>query len=257
MIDIIDLINNPNKLDASTLSELKVIVDRYPFFSTARLLYVANLFAMHSENFGKELRKAAVFVPDRSVLFQIVEGMNYKLENVRKNEGVVATEEDANRTISLIDSFLSTTKTDEKHEAEKDTTTTGKMPTLADVTTDYAAFLLRQENENEVEQAVAADMPRLRGQDLIDSFIEQTKGKQRVEMAELPAETGDYFPVEASTSDEEIYTETMTNIYIKQGRYSQALEILRKICLNNPKKSAYFATQIKLLEIIVNENQQA
>jgi hypothetical protein len=44
----------------------------------------------------------------------------------------------------------------------------------------------------------------------------------------------------------------MVNIYIKQGRYQQALEILRKICLNNPKKSSNFASQINLLEIITN-----
>ena len=60
---------------------------------------------------------------------------------------------------------------------------------------------------------------------------------------------------ELSDKEEEIYTESMVNIYIKQGRYQQALEILRKISLNNPKKSSNFAAQINLLEIILKENR--
>ena len=55
---------------------------------------------------------------------------------------------------------------------------------------------------------------------------------------------------ELSEEEEEVYTESMVNIYIKQGRYAQALEILHKICLNNPKKNSTFASQIRLLEII-------
>ena len=47
----------------------------------------------------------------------------------------------------------------------------------------------------------------------------------------------------------------MVNIYIKQGRYQQALEILRKISLNNPKKSSNFAAQIYLLEVLLKENK--
>jgi hypothetical protein len=43
---------------------------------------------------------------------------------------------------------------------------------------------------------------------------------------------------------------------IKQGRYEQALEILNKICLNNPEKNTTFATQMRLLEVVVGHNAQ-
>ena len=62
----------------------------------------------------------------------------------------------------------------------------------------------------------------------------------------------DFISPDISDEQEEIYTESMVNIYIKQGRFQQALEILRKISLNNPKKSSNFAAQINLLEIILN-----
>jgi hypothetical protein len=49
----------------------------------------------------------------------------------------------------------------------------------------------------------------------------------------------------------------LARIYIKQGRYSKALEIIRRLSLENPKKNAYFADQIRFLEkLIVNSNKK-
>ena len=48
----------------------------------------------------------------------------------------------------------------------------------------------------------------------------------------------------------------MAQIYVRQGRYSQALEIIKRLNLDNPKKNAYFADQIRFLEkLIVNNNK--
>ena len=99
----------------------------------------------------------------------------------------------------------------------------------------------------------SSEAPKLKGADLIDSFIEETKGKQRMDIADIDDE--EFESPELSAEDEEIYTESMVNIYIKQGRYQQALEILRKISLNNPKKSSNFAAQIYLLEVLLKENK--
>ena len=61
----------------------------------------------------------------------------------------------------------------------------------------------------------------------------------------------------ASYSNEELddscFTETLAKIYIKQRRYGKALEIIKKLSLNYPKKNAYFADQIRFLEkLIIN-----
>ena len=92
------------------MEELRDIVAKYPFFQTARLLYVANLYQLHDAAFGKELRKASVMVPDRTALFSLTEGENYTLETVSPSGSLIETENDHNRTISLIDSFLTNSK---------------------------------------------------------------------------------------------------------------------------------------------------
>ena len=58
-------------------------------------------------------------------------------------------------------------------------------------------------------------------------------------------------------ADEAFLTMTLAKIYIKQQRYEKALEIMQKVNLNNPKKSAYFADQIRFLhKLIINKNHQ-
>jgi tetratricopeptide (TPR) repeat protein len=107
-----------------------------------------------------------------------------------------------------------------------------------------------QQDDMEEKENSSKEQPQLKGSDLIDDFIEKNRGKQRFEISDIDEK--DFVSPEFSDEEEEVYTESMVNIYIKQGRYQQALEILRKICLNNPKKSSNFASQINLLEIITN-----
>ena len=79
-MNIRELIEDTSKLNAETLSGLKELVEQYPFFQVARLLYLSNLYKQHSQDFGAELRKASSFVPDRSALFTLTEGVNYTIQ---------------------------------------------------------------------------------------------------------------------------------------------------------------------------------
>lgn len=52
----------------------------------------------------------------------------------------------------------------------------------------------------------------------------------------------------SATSDFKIVTETMAQIYLKQGNKDKALQIYRQLLADNPKKSVYFADRIRELE---------
>ena len=248
-MNIREFLENPSKLNAETLPELKALVEQYPFYQVARLLYIANLYKLHSQDFGAELRKASSFVPDRSALFALTEGENYTLQSPG-NSIDIETEGDSTRTISLINRFLQEggIETDDDHGPERE------QPSVIDLTKDYASYLMQQDGEaSDTIGSANGEVPKLRGADLIDNFIEETKGKQRMDIPDM--EGDEFASPEFSAEDEEIYTESMVNIYIKQGRYQQALEILRKISLNNPKKSSNFAAQIYLLEMLLKDNK--
>jgi len=248
-MDIKELIHHPERLDRDTLYELRSMLALHPYFQTARLLMLQNLYLLHDPSFDQELRKAAIYISDRKVIFQMIEAAHYRMpRQMAKTPSVEKEQPSENRTISLIDNFLdSIPKEEETEEQQK------RKPTPADAAVDYVAYLIESEAYGDQENA-----PELKGQDLIDSFINNDKGKI------VLSETPEYTPqvdtppeVEEDETEKGYFTETLARIYIKQGRYSKALEIIRQLSLQYPKKNAYFADQIRFLEkLIINNNKK-
>lgn len=255
VLDIDKLMSDSASMDERSLHELRMLVEQYPFYQAARLLYVNNLFVLRRQEFGAELAKASLMVPDRAALFQLFEQRHYaiEVEGAPRRDMPIETEGDGNRTLSLIDSFLATHDAPAAGEAVP--AAPHAKPTVAEVTSDYAAFLAMQDSPE--EDAADEGGAQLRGAELIDTFIEQTKGKQRYALAELDDDEL-LVPDDCSHLDEGgLYNENIANIYIKQGRYAEALEILSKISLTNPEKKANFAPQMKLLQVIVGDGATA
>ena len=70
------------------------------------------------------------------------------------------------------------------------------------------------------------------------------------EKAEIAEETIDN-PTE---SDDSMFSESLAKMYIAQHKYSQALEIIKRLNLKYPEKSIYFADQIRFLaKLVLNE----
>ena len=252
-MELVELIKHPERLDRDTLYELRSLLALYPYYQPARLLLLRNLFLLHDPTFDEELRRAAIYITDRRVLFDMIEAAHYKYNSRTSMAGSSnmtgsTNNNNASRTISLIDHFLDSIPKEESAGEKK------RKPTPADAAVDYVAYLL----ETEGEDAPADDVPAMRGQNLIDSFINIDKGK--FSLADVPLPVAEDEKVEENTSEgvgEEYFTETLARIYIKQGRYSKALEIIRRLSLQVPKKNAYFADQIRFLEkLIINSNKK-
>ena len=114
---------------------------------------------------------------------------------------------------------------------------------------DYTSVLMEKEENTET-----ASVNPLRGQDLIDHFIEQAAREEaegvepiketallEEESSSETVETEEVVPdTEKEESDteegEDYFTETLAKIYVKQQRYDKALEIIKKLNLKYPKK---------------------
>ncbi len=95
------------------------------------------------------------------------------------------------------------------------------------------------------------------GDSLIDRFLRSDHhGFKREQGTEhVPETTEDKLIIEKSIlEDEELVTETLANIYLSQKNYDKALSSYQKLSLKYPEKSIYFASRIKEIEVIKNNN---
>lgn len=254
-MDLINLIRHPELMDRETLYDLRSLIAQYPYYQTARLLMLKNLYILHDPTFDEELRRAAIYITDRKVIFNLVESAHYQLKTTEKTADEKKQTKGAEQrpsTNELIDKFLETIPVEEEKDKSKK-----RKPTAADAAIDYVAYLLETEEKEDVKSEETESSPTL---DLIDSFINNNEQgrielKENIEYVPEIADEGDK---NGENEDEEGYfTETLARIYIKQGRYSQALEIIKRLNLNYPKKNVYFADQIRFLEkLIINNNKK-
>ncbi len=249
-MEITELINHPERMDRDTLYELRALLAMYPYFQTARLLMLQNLYILHDESFDQELRKSAIYITDRKSIFNIVEAAHYQLKQAKKDSGS-PHDNGGDRTFTLIDSFLDSIPAEEEAADQQQPK---RKPTPADAAIDYMAYLLQAESSDEQPPT-----PQMKGQDLIDTFLEQENGRITLSTPTMADDDDEHEQTDAAGDDneEEYFTETLARIYIRQGRYQKALDIILRLSGKYPKKNAYFADQIRFLEkLIINSNNK-
>ena len=232
-------ISHPEKLNRETLYELRMLVAKYPYFDAARLLMLKNLYLLHDIEFGREMRKAALYLKNRRVLFDIMEGYGAApLPDEAKEENPTV-----DRTMSLIDAFLETLPA-EKLSLEAE----------GAAAVDYLSAYLKDTNNNAAE---SQPVPELRGQSLIDDFLSGNNERITLQLEpEEPTLPDSRKEEEEEIAEEAFFTETLANIYIKQQKYEKALEIIKRLCLEYPNKNRYFADQMRFLEKLVKYSKR-
>ncbi len=237
---ILHLTRHPEFLNRDTLYELRNLLSHYPYFSIARILYLHNLYLLREQSFQEELKMAALQVSDRHRLFQVIEGHKYQYVPKRTEQSTPApsalqgeNQTGESRTLDLINQFLS-------QQPEKE------ILVPFDLTSDYTTYLLEENTESSpIEKPAKKERPHTpaRPTPLTQSIKEEEPEEEPI--------------AETEAMDESYFTLTLAKIYTKQGQYEKALEIIKSISLKNPKKSAYFADQIRYLEkLIINSKKK-
>ncbi|MDR1645527.1 MAG: hypothetical protein LBS05_06880 [Tannerellaceae bacterium] len=229
----ISLLNN------ETLPELKQVVDDYPYFHTARMLYLKNLAILNDVRFGVELKKTAIYIPDRRMLYMLIEEVRLIM-----GEPGHAQLPETGDPFELIDQFLN------KLGDEPDPGIVFRQP----ISSDYTPFLTG-------DGEASVDAPPLKHEELINDFLDEEQQSQR--FRRMKADDTEYETPESieqlqnksglQSLNDSYFTETLARIFIKQKRYDKALQIIKNLSLNYPEKNIYFADQIRFLEkLIIN-----
>ncbi|MDR1455120.1 MAG: hypothetical protein LBJ01_05670 [Tannerella sp.] len=238
---------NPSLLTKSSLFELKQMVDEFPYFHAVRMLYLKNLAILGDVRLGKELKRMAVYIPDRMRLFMLIEDREsnkYRREERKPPAGQANKTDD---TLKFIDKILS----------EEISPSPPPPPAAA---SDYVNWLEMNADDLPPDEGPGN---RLKHQELIDAFIEGENRQHGSRLRHVDTrlneekEAGNENTVrqesfEKASLDDSYFTETLAHVYMSQKRYDKALEIIRALSLKYPEKNIYFADQIRYLEKIIN-----
>ena len=240
--EIIGLMKGTVPYTKKTLSRLSDWIEKYPYFQAAHLLHTLNLLHLKDAHFLFDLRKTAIYLPDRKQLFFKVENNFFTPELMEALETETIPPDSS---FEWVENFLSANDVEGTSPQILET-----EPTLA--STDYVSYFLSDDTGTQ-------EAPPLAHQETIDKFLAEDAASpvkiqfkraneaDKTEDEELPE------PLSESINNDGFFTETLAKIYIKQKKYDKALEIIRKLNLIYPEKSRYFADQIRFLEkLIIN-----
>jgi len=257
----------PSALNDRTQGELREILDEFPYFQTAHLLYIRNLQNENNFRFAGQLKLCSVYATDRKILYRLlnsvpdrkrisnrpleitaesgkkgstmIELSDKQPENVentgnRETSGAGYAE---NQPFDLLNFEL--TERSYWQEGIEDTIETHHIEIVKET------GLLTDKNEPHTEPE--------KKYDLIDRFIRYNPAFT-VKQPENSG-IGRKFDPEADNISEsdEFITETLARIYVKQGLYAKAINAFEKLSLKYPEKSVYFARQIEEVKKMINK----
>jgi len=247
---MLSYMETPALLNEKTLGELREILDEFPYFQTAHLLYARNLLNENNFRFANQVKICAIHATDRTVLYNL-------LNSEQKNQtGFESPESD----ISNVTVKFPLETSGEVIQREKDNAQ------LLNFESGESAYRLEGddvESEKTLSQLVKEinegagtaknSNPEDHNGDLIDRFIKENPSISNRGLIGTKNISNDADQEDTANENDEFITETLAKIYIKQGLYQKAINAFQRLTLKYPEKSVYFARQIEEVTNLLNK----
>jgi len=237
---------NPEFLGDRELSEIEDLVNEYPFFQSARMLYVKNLRNQGYSDYNKVLRKNAVFITNRSKLFFLLNNRTILQNDADAAQQAVEEEVFDFRALEAMAGFKPQHSKTDKAKEEIEKLIAGEKPYFNNIsdTVDIDSF--------RATFGRASNDKKARHDALLDKFIDHGKHAPKSEQTDESQENVPDLSLKSSTESSDLISETLAKIYVKQGSYESALLMYEKMCLKYPEKKTYFADRIREIKEIIN-----
>ena len=226
----VNLISNSDSSRKDVSEELKTIIKKYPFFHSARALYLKNLKNKQSFRYNKELKLTAAHTMNRTVLFEFI-------TSELSNDGSKVDREFGRKTHSFNISDKKERYTTHGKPSFEKTVSFSKNQTHT-----FLQWLQISTNKPiESEKSITKTKKSF----IIDSFIEKNP-----KIASLKKYHKEAVKVPENKSDSSLMTETLANLYLEQKKFTKAIWAYEILSLKYPEKNSFFAAEIKKIKTL-------
>ncbi len=221
--DFSNIFRNFDPLDNKTSIELEKLTKIYPYFQTAYFYYLKSLHKSENINYIDTLQLTSIKTYDRSIL----------LNWLNDNHGTIYKKElNENPKINQKEKIILKKKSIENDDA------VDRLNFLQWISLTEKSFEKRKFDVNSKK---------------VESFIEKNPKIKRLEKKPV-SETDFNIVLKNSFSPEELMTETLARIFIKQKKFDKAIQAFKILSLKYPEKNTLFADEIDKLIKLKNEN---
>jgi len=249
------LLRNPETTSQKSKAELENLIHDFPYFQSARALYLKVLKNENNYQYNTELKKTAAYTTDRSVLFDYITNETFVAETF--SETVNSDESDL-KEIKKAEAILNPNlferkepKTEQEKAVEEILQVHKPIPFSKNDKHSFSEWLKltkvkpieREESKKEI------DCEKDEKFRLIDKFIQENPKIKPKESTPT-----DVPPMPSSKPNEHLMTETLAKVYLHQNNYKKAIQAYKILILKNPEKSGFFADQIRAIEKLQQNN---
>tara|TARA_B110000116_G_scaffold272186_1_gene295666 strand:- start:2493 stop:3185 length:693 start_codon:yes stop_codon:yes gene_type:complete len=215
-------IQNPMEIGKQEISDMRISLQAFPYFTSMQLLFAKGLYNIDSISYNRQLRKAAAYASNRELLFRLI------TENMKETEWIPKIKIEPKKT-----------EKKEKIQTPERELEIGKPLEFTEKETHSFAEWLALTKTKKIDRTEAKE------KNIIDKFIEtETRiSKPKREKFFSPMRSAK----ESLIENDEIVTETLARVYLEQTHYDKAIAAYEKLSLKFPQKSSFFANQIKLI----------
>ena len=245
------LINKPDAISDKNENGLNSVIEKYPYFQSARILRLKQLYNQDSYKYNYALKVVAAFTTDRSVLFDFITSSKFITLQNTFFDNKIATLLNIKVTDAEIveSSFMDVNTVENKSDAplEHDSQSTvvnlnlGK-PLVFSVDEKHSfQEWLQLSRLQPIDRESTADSTnsKTKHETIIDNFIAANPKIPALSKQVTAA-------LKTPTIEEKSYlmTETLAKVYLEQKKYQRAIQAYEILILKYPEKSSYFADLI-------------
>jgi hypothetical protein len=221
---------------AEHISDLKELVERYPFFVPARMFLAKILQQTNSIHFGSQFHLACLYASNPRWMYYYINPDRRLSSQSYRPERIVTSGGDYFDMLTVVESGGGDTKTTLRNMAER----LRSARSLVTGITDESKNVLKPIH---VKSAQIVSVP------IVSTEIK--KIEKPITAIPENYSVDDYFGAQVID-----VSEYQAKKLITERKFTEAIAILKQLNLNYPKKSVYFADQIRFLEkVIVNSKK--